>query len=192
MIQWIKDYKPKSEREEKDRTHLLKMNPEFIGNTRDKSYHFTTASIVVNHEITKILFVYHKIYNSWGWPGGHVEGDEELFTSALRELYEETGLRYVVPVLDEPISMELQTVESHKRRGEFVDAHFHINFTFGFFGREDDMLKLNKEETKGVAWLDIDKLDYYVSEDYMLPIYKEMIHRIKLVKEQGSEALGPQ
>lgn len=33
--------------------------------------------------------VYHNIYNSWSWLGGHADGETDLLAVALREVKEE-------------------------------------------------------------------------------------------------------
>src|SRR5699024_862278 len=113
------------------------------------------------------------------WPGGHVEEDEDLFTSSLREIHEETGLRYIKPISQTPMGMELQTVEAHEKKHRQVMDHFHINFTFGYIAHEGDELIPNFSETQGVQWIPIDELEKYVEEDHMLPIYKKYIHRLR-------------
>lgn len=55
--------------------------------------HFSASVWTVNKERTKTLMVYHNIYNSWSWIGGHADGEEDLCAVAMRELTEETGLR---------------------------------------------------------------------------------------------------
>ena len=46
-----------------------------------------------------MLVVYHIINDGWIYPGGHVDGAEDLLSVAVREVEEETGLK--VKVLDE-------------------------------------------------------------------------------------------
>ena len=71
--------------------------------------------------------------------------------------------------------MELMPVASHERKGERVDSHFHINFCFGFWGEEEDTL-LYPDENR--MWVPVDKLDAFVAEDHMLPIYRDLIQRM--------------
>lgn len=38
---------------------------------RSSIAHFTASAFVLNESHDKILGIYHKIYQSWGWVGGH-------------------------------------------------------------------------------------------------------------------------
>ncbi len=51
--------------------------------------------LTVNALITykdKVLLVFHKDYQTWFPPGGHVEKDEDPESAVYREIFEETGL----------------------------------------------------------------------------------------------------
>lgn len=180
-MEWIESYEPKNDREAEDREHLLQLDPSLIATNRTAPYHFTTSSMVMDFEADKLLMIYHPIYKSFSWPGGHVEEGEELFYSALRELYEETGILYVKPLCEGPLAMELMPVSAHMRKGEAVDSHFHINFCYGFLGHEDDTLLEVKDNRK---WVAVSELDTFVSEAHMLPLYKELIERMKAIYEK--------
>lgn len=180
-MEWIESYKPKNKEEAEDREHLLQLNPALIATDRSAPYHYTTSSMVMDFDADKLLMIYHPIYKSFSWPGGHVEDGEELFYSALRELYEETSIRYVKPLSEEPLAMELLPVKAHERKGEAVDSHFHINFCYGFLGHEDDTLFEANENRK---WVPISELDTFVSEAHMLPIYKDLIERMRALYEK--------
>ena len=39
----------------------------------------------MNKDKTKVLMIYHNIYNSWSWTGGHADGDEDLLYVAIKE-----------------------------------------------------------------------------------------------------------
>ena len=43
--------------------------------------------------------IYHNIYNSWAWPGGHADGESDLLGVAMREVMEETGIKNLKPFI---------------------------------------------------------------------------------------------
>lgn len=80
LFQEIKDYRPGNEQEERDREQMLQYmihNANYL-NREDKIAHFSASVWTVNKEHTKTLMVYHNIYNSWSWIGGHADGEEAL------------------------------------------------------------------------------------------------------------------
>ena len=87
----LEKYVPYNEQEEVDRKIMLKYIDDFDNIlTRQNEYgHFTSSAFVLNKERTKILMIYHKIYNSWAWTGGHSDGDNNLLYVAMKEAKEE-------------------------------------------------------------------------------------------------------
>ena len=55
--------------------------------------HFCASVFIVNPMNKKILLVKHKKFNKWVQPGGHIMELETPEEAALRELYEETGVK---------------------------------------------------------------------------------------------------
>ena len=55
--------------------------------------HFCASVFVINPKNKKILLVHHKKFNKWVQPGGHIEDNETPEEAALREVYEETGVK---------------------------------------------------------------------------------------------------
>ena len=54
---------------------------------------FCASVFVVNPADLKILLCHHKKFDRWVQPGGHIEKNEIPEETALREVYEETGVR---------------------------------------------------------------------------------------------------
>ncbi len=52
--------------------------------------HFTASALIIDND--KVLLVFHKKFNVWLYPGGHVEKNENPDETLLREVKEETGL----------------------------------------------------------------------------------------------------
>ena len=55
--------------------------------------HFCASAFVINPQNKKILLVKHNDYEKWVQPGGHIENDETPEEAAIREVYEETGIK---------------------------------------------------------------------------------------------------
>ena len=84
----IENYIPYNEQEKQDKEVIL----EHINNfenvlTRDNKFgHFTASAWVVNKERTKVLMIYHNIYKSWAWTGGHSDGEADTLNTAIKEV----------------------------------------------------------------------------------------------------------
>ena len=73
----LEEYQPCNEQEDKDKQVMLKYINTFDDVlTRNNEFgHFTASAWVVNQEKTKVLMIYHNIYQSWAWTGGHADGE---------------------------------------------------------------------------------------------------------------------
>ena len=166
----IAGYVPTCQQEKHDQALMLSFmdtNPDCL--TRDNSVaHFTASAWVVNPERDKVLMVYHNIYDSWSWTGGHADGEADLQAVAYREAREETGIETLKPLSDGPVSLEVITVDGHVKRGTYVSSHLHLNLTYLFEADEQQALSVKEDENSGVAWIPRDELATYVSEPWML------------------------
>ena len=177
----IEKYIPVNEQEENDKKVILDyMKKNLDCFTRENQIaHFTTSIWTVNKERTKTLMVYHKIYDSWSWIGGHADGEEDLAKVALRELKEETGVDYAVLVSKDIFSLEILTVDGHMKKGKYVPSHLHFNVTYLAEAEEGQMLTVNEEENKGVKWFSFEDAIKASSEPWMVErVYKKLIGKM--------------
>ena len=176
----INEYQAEIEQEKKD----LSLMKQFIAAHDDALLrsnligHFTSSVVILNTSKTKILMGYHNIYQSWGWFGGHNDGDPDCLKVAIKEAKEETGLKTFTLACQNPIGIDVIYVGNHIKHGEIVPDHLHLNVTYGLMADESEILIYNENEHQGIAWFDLNDYLDYVKEPRMIPVYKKMVQRI--------------
>lgn len=179
----IENYKPAGVQEERDREVMLRYVELFddILERGNMFAHFTASPWIVNQEGNRVLLVYHRIFDSWGWCGGHCDGDRDFPGVALREGREESGLSSIRCYSEEILGLDILPVGQHMRRGEFVNAHVHLNLTYLCTANEKEPLHYKEDETKGAMWTDVEKAALYVSpwDRDMIPVYEKLNRRMK-------------
>lgn len=178
----IENYRPYNEQEEKDKEVMLKYINTFDDVlTRNNEFgHFTASAWVVNKDRTKVLMIYHNIYNSWAWTGGHADGEEDLLGVAVREVKEETGVKNVVPLSNDIFSLEIACVNGHVKRGKYVASHVHLNLTYLLEVDENENLMIKEDENSGVKWINFEDVEKMSTEKWMVEnVYKKIIEKLK-------------
>ena len=174
----IEKFTPACEQEERDQDSMLrflKNNDDCLERT-NLTGHFTASSWIINESGDKVLMVYHKIYNSWSWTGGHADGQWDLSAVAIREAMEESGIRQIELADREPVSLEILTVDGHEKRGVYVPSHLHMNLTYLLRADENQRLYVKEDENSGVRWIDAALIQNCVSEPWMMQrIYTKLL-----------------
>lgn len=189
LKQQIQNYKPYNEQEQKDQQTMLNYLDTFEDClTRDNEFgHFTASCWAVNPEKTKVLMIYHNIYQSWAWTGGHADGEDDLLGVAIRELKEETGVQHVKVLEPEIFSLEIVTVDGHVKKGKHVSSHVHLNLTYLLEVDENEILKSKPDENSGVKWVDLEEVENVSDEKWIREnIYRKLNEKLK-IKEKSHE-----
>ena len=178
----IEKYKPYNEQEENDKQIMLKYINAFDDVlTRNNEFgHFTASAWVLNKERTKVLMIYHNIYNSWAWTGGHADGDIDLLGTAIREVKEETGVGNVKVLKDDIFSLEVICVNGHVKREKYVSSHVHLNLTYLLEVDEQETLKIKEDENSGVKWINIEDVKKVSNEEWIIKnVYNKLNEKLK-------------
>jgi len=160
IIEKIKKYKPYNKQEEADKNLILRFindnNDAFIRTNRIA--HITSSAWIVNSDFSKVLMVYHNIYQSWSWLGGHADGDYSLLRVAIEEAKEESGMININVISEDIFSLESLTVEGHVKDGQYVSSHLHLNITFLLSADENEELTIKENENSDIAWFSLEQV----------------------------------
>ncbi len=184
-IEMIKNFVPQCEQEECDKEFFIECEQQNQILTREnKLAHLSSSAIILNKSHDKVLCIYHNIYKSWAWVGGHADGDDDMEYVALKEAREETSIQDFKVLLGHPISIESLPVLSHVKRGKFVPAHIHLNVTYLLEADENSPIHIKADENSGIKWLTFDELLERVTEPYMKPVYKKIFDRVENLQKE--------
>lgn len=180
--EWLDTFTPFNEQERKDCLHIkqfLEEEPDLLLRDNEKM-HFTASAWVLNPPKDKVLMLYHNIYQSWSWSGGHADGESDLLSVAMREVREESGLISLEPLLDFPLSIEILGVQPHYKKQEYVGAHLHLNYTFLLHNTNEESLRICPEENSKVEWFKPQEAVEASTEKWMKPIYEKLNQKMKI------------
>lgn len=137
--------------------------------------HFVATIYVVSKidKVKKVLFIHHKKMNTWLPPGGHIECIHQEYElphlAALREVYEETGLKvefagsrekerqkYSIKNIKSPIVLPCP---DHMMLEHIGVNHEHIDFLYFGKVKSNSKVKINPNESNSYKWFDSKELD---------------------------------
>lgn len=112
-----------------------------------------------------VLLIHHRSGDYWAFPKGHPNKGEQPEETALRELYEETGLAVSRMVSDQTVQETYQ----------FCRGEEPISKTVSYYLAEvQGEVRLQQEETLGCCWVQLEEADRHAT----FPETKELCHQV--------------
>ena len=204
----IAAFEPFNEQEAADKHVILRaLDTDLDCFDRSAQAHMACSIWVVDPSFTQTLLVYHNIYDSWSWIGGHADGECDLAAVALRELQEETGVAHARLVAGEahgagdasaaseptvggvrPLcgpggiySLEVLTVDGHEKRGAYVSSHLHLNVTYLAIADPAEPIRIKPDENSDVRWVPLEDAIRLSTEPWIRDrIYRKLIDKLHL------------
>lgn len=175
----IENYIPFIKQEEKDKEYFLNYINNFddVLTRNNEIGHFSASAFVVNKDRTKLLVVYHNILEGWIYPGGHVDGEEDLLSVAMREVEEETGQKTKV-ISNSIFSIQALPIKGHMKKGKYVSAHIHFDVVYLLEADDNKELSFRKEESSGVKWIPLNEATNESFVDFIRPVNKKLIDKL--------------
>jgi len=182
LLKQLKSHTPWNAQEARDLPILIRHleNTPDVFTRQSETAHFTASAWVVSPDRTKVLMAYHNLYNSWAWLGGHADGETDLSRTAIREAMEESGLQHVRLVSEEPLSVEILTVNGHEKKGSYVPSHLHLNVTYLLEADPAEPIHIRPEENSGVDWIPVEEIPDRSSEPWFCErIYSKLCDKVR-------------
>lgn len=122
--------------------------------------HITGSAWIVDETKSHVLLIHHAKLNRWLQPGGHADGDENIFRVSLREAEEETGLKKLKPFTEGVFDLDVHPIPA---RNDFPE-HLHYDVRFAFIASGKEELQLS-HESHDLQWIKISQVPEYTQHN---------------------------
>lgn len=190
VINQLLNYQPFNCQEEKDKETILFFLNNFddIFDRSNLIAHITSSCWLVNQNCDRAIMAYHNLYDSYSWLGGHNDGETDLLKVAIKEAKEESGLVDITPLSNDIFSIEVLSVNQHIKKGVYVPAHLHLNFTFLLQASDHQELKVKEDENSSVKWFTLEEAVKVSNEKAFRDfIYNKMNKKLELFLSKGGK-----
>lgn len=182
LVRAIEEFKPYNEQEEKDKSEMLRYisQSDNVLVRDNKNAHITVSAWLLDESHRYVLMAYHNIYNSWAWLGGHADGNGDLREVVFKEVEEESGLSNVRFIKNDIFSLEILPVSGHKKKGEYVSSHLHLNITYLLEADKLEKIRIKEDENSKIGWIDVNKITEFSTETWFIErIYNKLNSKVK-------------
>ncbi len=135
----------------------------------------TGAAIIIRNEEGKILLQERTDRNKWGLPGGCQDLGEDLRNTAVREAYEETGIK-----LDPKEIILIDTLSGEKRKNSYPNGDIVYNNTSLYladvFMSDTKNLK-GDTETKRLKFFAINEVPDNLMDSDLIDAYQQYLNK---------------
>ena len=135
----------------------------------------TGAAIIIRNEEGKILLQERTDRNKWGLPGGCQDLGEDLRNTAVREAYEETGIK-----LDPKEIILIDTLSGEKRKNSYPNGDIVYNNTSLYladvFMSDTKNLK-GDTETKRLKFFAINEVPDNIMDSDLIDAYQQYLNK---------------
>lgn len=115
--------------------------------------HVTGSAWIVDETSTKVLLTHHAKLNRWLQPGGHADGNENIYEVALKEACEETGIQNFTFLHEGIFDLDIHTIPA---RNDFPEhLHYDVRFLLAA-NRETDLIITT--ESLDLQWIDLNSI----------------------------------
>ncbi len=156
----LQSYTPSNEKEIQFKDSIIefvRINPSCFERSSEDG-HITGSAFILDSNRHFVLLTHHRKLNKWLQPGGHADGECDIYQAALREAREESGLKSIKPISKQIFDIDIHPIPAHGNEREHL--HYDIRYLFEA-DREEEIIV--SDESNTVEWkpiCDIDTLSF--------------------------------
>jgi 8-oxo-dGTP pyrophosphatase MutT (NUDIX family) len=163
LLDDVRAYRPLDERERAMRERLVAFLERYGMAAFERATaagHVTASAWVVDPARRAAVLLHHRKLERWLQLGGHVDGDPDVRSAALREAREESGLRTLRPIVEDIYDIDVHRIPA--RGSEPEHDHYDLRFAFEADPREP---LVRNVESHDVRWITLGELEQYAIDD---------------------------
>jgi 8-oxo-dGTP pyrophosphatase MutT (NUDIX family) len=145
-------------------------------NRQNEKAHFTASGWIVDESYSQVLLVHHKKLRRWLQPGGHADGETDLYRVFLKEMAEETG---IIKGRADRIIFDLD-IHMIPEMGK-INEHLHYDVRFLYVTPEKEQPESN-EETNASRWVALDEVPHFITGE---PSMVRMVNKTLKLKRHN-------
>lgn len=131
--------------------------------------HVTASAWVVSPDYGQVLLMHHAKLNKWFQPGGHCDGDPDVLGVALKETWEETGVK-ARPVHPNVFDVDVHPIPATAREA----GHDHYDIRFLLVADPKGLVEANAE-SKEVRWVPMREVARYNASESLLRMQRKCL-----------------
>ena len=112
--------------------------------------------------------------NKWLQLGGHADGESDLWRVALREVWEESGLKTVSPVFENIFDLDIHHISRLGNEAEHL--HYDVRFAMQAI---DSTQYVVSEESHDLSWFAIKNLQAFTKEESILRMARKWLTQVR-------------
>lgn len=119
--------------------------------------HFCVSVYTFSQSKKKFLLIKHRKTGKWLQPGGHIEANEDPEEAAIRETFEETGIK--VKLMGNRVPRESDFIKPLALQKNVVTPdHIHIDIVYWACPLKNQTEFVNYSETEGLGWFSLEEI----------------------------------
>jgi 8-oxo-dGTP pyrophosphatase MutT (NUDIX family) len=140
--------------------------------------HITASLFIVDPASRSILLHHHRRLDRWLQMGGHIEGDEDARSAALREGLEESGLPDLALMVPAVVDLDVHPIPAGKGEPD----HHHFDVRYVATTSAPAAIRIDEAESKELAWIPLDGAESLMNE----AASSRVIRKINSLLEEGA------